>query len=375
MMLGSRPRRTHTLLKSKAKAMVHQLKDHFLRAAAVAALALFSVSMPAHGQDAEDDQTWIVSWNVKRMSMATTDLDAVSDVLKSFDLVALQEVMEEEVATVLLQNLQEKTFQNWGYLVSHAIGRGSYKERYVFLWKRSEVEYVDSAVTYIDDEDRFAREPVSARFQTKDGETFILGNVHILYGENEQDRTPEIKALRSYWDWLGKTFPDEQYFVAGDFNMAPSDQSFDLLRDVALPVITEGGTTLSTRDGQYANLYDNIWIPNNLQAEITAGVLDLSTTLQRTHADLRENVSDHAPVFMSLANMNETSGLYAATFDPQTLVTAEEAMLVRGNKSSGIFHLPECPNYDDMRRSENLVPIPSVEEALALGYRKAGNCP
>lgn len=135
------------------------------------------------------------------------------------------------------------------------------------------MEFVDSAIVYLDHSDVFAREPLSARFrELEGGATFILENIHVLYGDDKSDRTPEIKALGEYWEWLGETFPGEQFFLMGDFNMQPDDTSFSHLAAYAVPAVTKGATTLSTREGPYVNLYDNIWMPRGMSARLRDGI-------------------------------------------------------------------------------------------------------
>lgn len=47
---------------------------------------------------------------------------------------------------------------------------------------------------------------------------------------------------------------------------------------------------------------------------------------------------------------------------------------VRGNLNSRVYHLPEgCPGYDQISES-NRVEFATEQQALAAGYRKAGNC-
>jgi endonuclease YncB( thermonuclease family) len=51
-----------------------------------------------------------------------------------------------------------------------------------------------------------------------------------------------------------------------------------------------------------------------------------------------------------------------------------DVTLVRGNRNSGIYHLPNCPDYDRIS-ARNQVPFRSEREALQHGFRKARNCP
>jgi micrococcal nuclease len=48
--------------------------------------------------------------------------------------------------------------------------------------------------------------------------------------------------------------------------------------------------------------------------------------------------------------------------------------VVRGNRKSRIYHLPECPHYHRLR-SANIVGFATETEAQEAGYRKAKNCP
>ncbi|WP_156883415.1 endonuclease/exonuclease/phosphatase family protein [Salipiger mucosus] len=263
-------------------------------------------------------ETRIASWNIKRLRDDNKDFAAVVEVLSYFDVVGIQEAMEEDGVTRLVDELEDYTGTDWGVMASHAIGRGSYKEHYVYVWRKNRVEFVDSALVYLDAQDVFAREPLSARFrELETGTTFMLANIHVLYGDSKSDRTPEIRALSDYWEWLGDTFPNEQFFLMGDFNMEPDDDSFLPLTRYARPVITNGATTLSTNEGQYANLYDNIWIPRRLSAEVSSGIFRFPQEMEYTNEYARGEISDHAPVYMILSDMNEESGLYApATASP-----------------------------------------------------------
>mgnify|MGYP003394161038 CR=1 FL=1 len=46
---------------------------------------------------------------------------------------------------------------------------------------------------------------------------------------------------------------------------------------------------------------------------------------------------------------------------------------IHGNRTSKIYHLPGCSGYARMSPA-NVVPFASEREAVAAGYRKAGNC-
>jgi hypothetical protein len=57
-----------------------------------------------------------------------------------------------------------------------------------------------------------------------------------------------------------------------------------------------------------------------------------------------------------------------------TKLPASPDTTVRGNKRSHIYHLPTCPDYDNVSE-KNRVSFQTEAEAQQAGYRKAGNCP
>ncbi len=246
----------------------------------------------------------IASWNVMRLGHGDQkSFPALASVISEFDFIALQEVMTEEGLDRLEVAVEKTTGESWAVQASHRIGRGSYKERYAFLWRESAIEYVDGAVVFLDTTDRYSREPYSARFRVRaDGTEFVAATVHIFYGKSKQDREPEILALRHYWEWLSESYPDTPtVLLMGDFNMRPDESAWSALSAIARPLLASGGSTLSSIDGRYANLYDNIWVPRTLRLPIvSAGVFRYPTALGWTHSKARKHVSDHAPVYVVL---------------------------------------------------------------------------
>ncbi|MES1930270.1 hypothetical protein SADO_13483 [Salinisphaera dokdonensis CL-ES53] len=224
----------------------------------------------------------------------------MAEVLSRFDLIAVQEVMKPQVIKRLEQRLESVTNEGWSSLASDTIGRGSYKEAYAFIWRDAEVSFEGGAVVYLDPGDVFAREPFSALFADRDdGQRFVYASVHILYGDGKADRTPEIRALADYWQWLEESF-DAPAVLAGDFNMTPDEPAWRALGQNARPLITHGATTLSSHDNRFANLYDNIWVRPGRLDIAGSGIADFPSWLNITHETARKTVSDHAPVYITL---------------------------------------------------------------------------
>jgi deoxyribonuclease-1 len=79
----------------------------------------------------------------------------------------------------------------------------------------------------------------------------------------------------------------------------------------------------------------------------------------------------------SLGHKNSAGGLNRVLHDnPKSLPPFQDNLLavVRGNKNSNVYHLPEgCPSYNRVS-PKNIVPFSSETEAKAAGFLKAGNC-
>lgn len=252
----------------------------------------------------------LASWNIRHLGHGELKhYDVLGTIVRDggFDLIAVQEAMTAEGIEALETAIETATGVPWDAMYSHDLGRGSHKEKYAFLWNTATIEYVDGAVVYLDVTDRFAREPYSARFRARDsGLIFVAATVHVLYGKGVKDRAPEIDALAAYWQWLRDVYPDdaERIVLMGDFNLAPQHAAWAALRVHAEPLITSGATTLSTIDGRFANLYDNIWVPLEHELPIAgAGIYEFPAALGLTHEQARRHVSDHAPVWVELDAM------------------------------------------------------------------------
>ena len=69
------------------------------------------------------------------------------------------------------------------------------------------------------------------------------------------------------------------------------------------------------------------------------------------------------------------AGCWTTARGPQTNVNERRSDgVVRGNRKSRIYHLPECPHYHRLH-SANVVDFATETEAQEAGYRKAKNCP
>lgn len=330
----------------------------------------------------------IGTWNLEHLSVRPNkDFKSIAKVAQNVDFLAVQELMNEDALQALARELTRQTGKHWSAMASHAVGRSSYKEMYGFIWRDDVVAYEDGAVTYLDRGDTFEREPYSARFKSlKDGSTFVVATVHILYGKNQTDRASEITALSGYWAWLKDAYPDNsQIMLMGDFNTPPTSAAWGNLDASARPLMLSGASTLSTSDGKFAHLYDNIFIGRNSTIKVNkVQVFEYPKYLGLTHAQGRESVSDHAPIFLSAS----FGGKGSAPGSTSTIPTLPNPMkpnatsapktnnlnvAIRGNKKTMVYHRPGCPSYSAVSE-KNRIEFDSTAAAEAQHYHLAGNC-
>ncbi|WP_341958505.1 endonuclease/exonuclease/phosphatase family protein [Pseudomonas sp. RC10] len=329
----------------------------------------------------------IGTWNLEHLSVRPNkDFQSIAKVAKNVDFLAVQELMSEDALNTLAKELTRQTGKHWSAMASHAVGRSTYKEMYGFVWRDDIVAYEDGAVTYLDRGDTFEREPYSARFRSiKDDTTFVVATVHILYGKNQADRASEITALSSYWAWLKDTYPGKnQIMLMGDFNTPPNAPAWSNLDASAKPLMLEGASTLSTTDGKFANLYDNVFVSR--QSAIKASeikVFKYPEYLGMTNAKGRDSVSDHAPIFF---RASFTGGRQVAASaapgsslpNPMKPASPDSSgknltVAIRGNKKTMIYHRPDCPSYNSVSE-KNRIDFANAAAAEAQHYHLAGNC-
>lgn len=100
----------------------------------------------------------IGSWNIQNLGWDNNKrYDKVAHIANHFDVLAIQELMNEEALERLEAELEAASDESWSSMASHALGRSTYREHYGFVWRDSAVSYDSGAVVYIDSRDVFAR--------------------------------------------------------------------------------------------------------------------------------------------------------------------------------------------------------------------------
>jgi endonuclease/exonuclease/phosphatase family metal-dependent hydrolase len=239
----------------------------------------------------------IASFNIRKFSDKSRDsgeLDKITDVLKQFDIIALQEIVGNPVIlNRTVAKLAEKG-ANYDFVVSEAVGNKN-KERYAFLFNEK-ITLVSKPKLYYDKFDKFIREPYYADFKANEFD-FRLITIHIKYGNGWRDRTEEMKQIANVYSYYQDKDSENDLILTGDFNTQPWQDNFDYIWEIpdVRIAIREGESTI----GKYGNLYDNIIFTSSDTQEYTGlnGVYYFDEILGMDKEQARNAVSDHRPVY------------------------------------------------------------------------------
>ena len=279
-----------------------------MRKAGLCILLLVTTSLgclSAIASHSADDTITIASWNLYNLG-ATTNVEKRAEVIRRFDIVALQEVEKIEGLDNLLARVEAISGNDWEYIPSPRVGQGNAAEYYAFMYRTDRVAYVEESSGVYPEPmpDDFSREPFFATFRAGEFD-FTLITVHITWGKLASLRTAECKRLALVWNYVQDLdSTEDDLILLGDFNRDRHTHSaFEPLGEMGvIALLTEAGTRTTfgkTTGGGY--WYDNIWIdPRYTQTEST-GLVGASTPSSNSYgaacAQLLKGVSDHCPVW------------------------------------------------------------------------------
>ena len=246
-------------------------------------------------------QIKLCSWNIQDMGKSKSDeqIEYMANLLKDFDVIALQEVVAgpggAQSVAKLADELNRKGAK-WDYAISNPTKSSPYtSERYAFLWKTSRLKVTKKAwldTHYINE---IEREPYFIKLKHKN-EVFTLINFHAIPKKKQPER--EIK----YFKHFPSLYPNERLIFLGDFNVPQTHTVFNPLKKMNYSsVLKNQKTTLKTTCKQnncLASAYDHIFL-NSIAFEILdfgvlhfyADFIDMKTA---------RKVSDHIPIWVKV---------------------------------------------------------------------------
>lgn len=248
----------------------------------------------------------VLTWNIQNLggSKDANEIAVIVEVLKSYDIVAIQEVVAKDPAgaqtVAKIADALNRTGTKWDYRVSHPTHSPSvYKsERYAFLWKTATINLIGSPLLDKGLEEICDREPFIGQFQPKNSSaSFYLVNFHSRkYSDHPEE---EIQ----YFDAYPKRLETNHVLIAGDFNLTETHQVWNTLYAQGFETALENSpTTLKqkcTEEGIYVNhAIDNIFYNKSVFQCTKSGRIDFVGNCE----NLKEarGISDHLPVYMEI---------------------------------------------------------------------------
>ncbi|OWK11087.1 DNASE1 [Cervus elaphus hippelaphus] len=177
----------------------------------------------------------IAAFNIRtfgetKMSNATLSSYIVR-IVSRYDIVLIQEVRDSHLVAVgkLLDHLNQDDPNNYHYVVSEPLGRNSYKERYLFVFRPNKVSVLD---TYQYDDgcescgnDSFSREPAVVKFSSPsttntrsavstEVKEFAIVPLHSA----PSDAVAEINSLYDVYLDVRQKWDLNDIMLMGDFN-------------------------------------------------------------------------------------------------------------------------------------------------------------
>jgi endonuclease/exonuclease/phosphatase family metal-dependent hydrolase len=239
-------------------------------------------------------QIRLASWNIRIYSTGSRDdseLELIADRLQQFDMIAIQEVRDEEVVQRTLDILMSRG-HSYEAMVSPPVGRGV-KERYAFMWRPEKVVPLDSGMVYPDPDDVFIREPFCVSFVAGSFD-FTLISIHVIFGDGIGERRAEGLLLDDVYRGIQDADPQEQdVILLGDFNLPPEDSGMAEVDALLDPVFSGVRTTISD-----AGLYDNFWWDSVSEWTGDSGIDHFDEAVFGDDDDAASlAVSDHRPIW------------------------------------------------------------------------------
>lgn len=251
-------------------------------------------------------------------------LACIAEVVRRFDIVAVQEVKRE---TSAIRYLMDRFLgPDWGVVLSDVSeGDPGNHERLAYLYDKRRVtpsglagEIVVPAMPDGTRPKQFARTPFIAGFRAGDIQVSLL-TAHILYGEVPDDRRPELESFARYTaEYLrdGGSSEERNLVVLGDFNIDSrklDNPLFAAFVERGL-VVPEELLDVRSSTGAAVKHYDQIgWFMGALDVPYRgrAGVVDFTGAVfpELTPSQMTWRVSDHLPLWVEFGTDRSVEGL------------------------------------------------------------------
>ncbi|NXP05676.1 DNAS1 protein, partial [Thinocorus orbignyianus] len=240
-----------------------------------------------------------------------TIANIIVSILSGYDIALVQEVRDADQSSVnkLMDQLNSASPYPYSFLISDPLGRTSYKEQYLFIYRSDIVSVLGSY--YYDDgcepcgTDTFSREPFIVKFSSPTTlvEEFVMVPLHA----EPSSAAEEIDALYDvYTDVINKWATNNIFFL-GDFNADCSYVTSSQWPSIRLRSLEacewlipdSADTTVADTDCAYDRI---IACGTALRQDIEPGSATINNFQKTFHLQIKDAlaVSDHFPVEVTL---------------------------------------------------------------------------
>ncbi|KAI5236163.1 deoxyribonuclease-1-like 1 [Manis pentadactyla] len=266
----------------------------------------------------------ICAFNAQRLTLAKVAREHVMDtlvqILARCDIMVLQEVVDSSGNAIPLLLRELNRFDGSGpysFLSSLPLGRSTYMEKYVYVYRSHKTQVLDSYV-YNDKDDLFAREPFVAQFTfpSKVLPSLVLVPLHTTPKAVEK----ELNALYDVFLDVSEHWQSKDVILLGDFNADCVSLTKKRLDKLALR--TQAGFLWAIPDGEDTTVrasthctYDRIVLHGERCQSLllASATFDFPRRFQLTEEEAL-NISDHYPVEVELSwSVRRTEPLSLAT--------------------------------------------------------------
>nr|XP_044996616.1 deoxyribonuclease-1-like 1 [Jaculus jaculus] len=252
----------------------------------------------------------ICAFNAQRLTLAKVAKEQVMDTLVQIlvrcDIMVLQEVVDSSPSTItlLLRELKRiDSSRSYSFLNSSLLGRSTYKEMYVYIFRSDKTQVLNS-YQFNDTDDLFAREPFVVQFTlpSKILPSLVLVPLHTT----PKDVEKELNALYNVFLDVSQRWQSEDVILLGDFNADCASLTKKRLNSLLLR--TEAGFHWVIPDGEDTTVrasthctYDRIVVHGQSCQSLlkAAAAFDFPSHFKLTEEEAL-SISDHYPVEVEL---------------------------------------------------------------------------
>jgi endonuclease/exonuclease/phosphatase family metal-dependent hydrolase len=247
-------------------------------------------------------QVSVCSWNIMNLGKSKSDseLDIIANSIKSYDVIAVQEVVAGyggALAVSRLVSILNRKGAKWEYVISNPTTstNPASRERYAFIWKPSIVKKTGNCWLDQNYQKEIDREPYMGTFQYK-GKSFTIVSFHAV--PKKKNPASEIK----YFKFFPNLYSKLNLIFLGDFNCPQSHSVFFPIKKIGfLSVFQNQKTSLRQKcinNDCLASEYDNIFYKVNKVKVLKSGIVPFYT-LFKSVKEARK-ISDHIPIWCSI---------------------------------------------------------------------------